>query len=317
MTTTRRQFLKQGGAAASIAVLGPGCAKQAEPEAPEPVVDTGGWIDAHVHIWTPDLERWPLGKGFTVERMKPPSFTPEELFAECRPHGVSRIVLIQMSFYRFDNGYMLDAMRQHPGVFGGVAVIDEEAPDAAETMRELKAAGVRGFRVRATAESVAIWPESEGMKRLWKTGAEEGLAMCCLANADALQGIGQMCERFPETPVVIDHCGRIGTSGIIEATDVGNLCRLADFETVTVKTSAFYALGAKTAPYTDLAPMIRQLRDAYGAERLMWATDCPYQVQKGHTYGDSIALIRDRLDFLSEEEKQWILRDTAARVFFG
>ena len=27
--------------------------------------------------------------------------------------------------------------------------------------------------------------------------------------------------------------------------------------------------------------MIRRLRDAFGAERLMWATDCPYQVQTG------------------------------------
>ena len=37
-----------------------------------------------------------------------------------------------------------------------------------------------------------------------------------------------------------------------------------------------------SAPYTDLAPMIRELGDAYGAERLMWATDCPFQVMKGH-----------------------------------
>ena len=63
--------------------------------------------------------------------------------------------------------------------------------------------------------------------------------------------------------------------------------------------------------------MIRQLRDAYGAERLMWATDCPYQVQEGHTYGDSVALIRDRLDFLSEDEKASILRKTAEKVFFS
>ncbi|WP_345736276.1 hypothetical protein [Prosthecobacter algae] len=27
----------------------------------------------------------------------------------------------------------------------------------------------------------------------------------------------------------------------------------------------------------------------------MWASDCPFQVDPGHTYKDSIALIRDRL----------------------
>jgi predicted TIM-barrel fold metal-dependent hydrolase len=63
--------------------------------------------------------------------------------------------------------------------------------------------------------------------------------------------------------------------------------------------------------------MIRRLRDTYGANRLMWATDCPYQVGEGHTYADSIALIRDRLDFLSAEDKNWILRGTAEKVFFS
>jgi len=49
----------------------------------------------------------------------------------------------------------------------------------------------------------------------------------------------------------------------------------------------------------------------------MWATDCPFQVGNGHTYNDSIALIRDRLDFLSEEDKEWMLRKTVEEVFFG
>ena len=96
-----------------------------------------------------------------------------------------------------------------------------------------------------------------------------------------------------------------------------NLCRLARHKHTSVKVSAFYALGKKAAPYLDLAPMTRRLLDAYGRERLMWATDCPYQVQEGHTYADSIELVRDRLDFLSDADRQWLLRKTAERVFFS
>jgi predicted TIM-barrel fold metal-dependent hydrolase len=70
-------------------------------------------------------------------------------------------------------------------------------------------------------------------------------------------------------------------------------------------------------PYTDLGPMIRRLLEAYGRQRLMWATDCPYQVQEGHTYAASIDLIRDRLDFLNEEDRRWLLRKTAEKVFFA
>ena len=84
-----------------------------------------------------------------------------------------------------------------------------------------------------------------------------------------------------------------------------------------MKLSAFYALGKKKPPYTDLAPMIRHLRDTFGAQRLMWASDCPYQVEPGHSYAESIALIRDRLEFLSSQEKDFILRGTADKVFFS
>ena len=83
-----------------------------------------------------------------------------------------------------------------------------------------------------------------------------------------------------------------------------------------MKVSAFYALGKKRAPYTDLLPMIRRLLDAFGPERLMWASDCPYQVQGEHTYAASVELIEKHLDFLSAEDRARILRDTAAGFFF-
>src|SRR5689334_16909484 len=91
---TRREFVKQTalGAAGAIAMSNANSA----------AADTkSGWIDAHVHVWTPDTAKYPLGPGFTKENMQPPSFTPEELLALARPCGVSRIVLIQMSFYKF------------------------------------------------------------------------------------------------------------------------------------------------------------------------------------------------------------------------
>lgn len=275
------------------------------------------FIDAHVHVWTPDTSKYPLAEGFKKEDMQPPSFTPEELFAQCRPQGVKRIVLIQMSFYKYDNSYMLDSMARFPGVFGGVAIVDETKPDVVDTMQKLAVQGVRGFRLYTDKQKAEAWENSPGMKAMWAHAADAGLAMCLLANPDALPAVERMCKQYPRTRVVIDHFARIGMTGTIQPSDLDNLCRLAAFETVHVKTSAFYALGAKQAPYTDLGPMVRRLRDAYGPRRLMWASDCPFQVQNGHTYAESIALIRDRLDFLTPEDKEWMLRKTAEKVFFG
>jgi len=313
----RRQYLRTSTVAAIGMVGGslvsPWVAGQAVAanETAEP------YVDAHVHVWTPDLDQYPIHESFRREDMQPASFTPEELFAHGKPSGVGKIVLIQMSFYRFDNRYMLDTIKRFPGVFSGVAVVDEHSTGLVNTMKSLASGGVRGFRIHPGSQSLKSWMGSPGMQTMWATAADNGLAICPLINPEALPLIEQMCERYPRTRVVIDHFARIGVDGNIRDEQLDALCRLARFPHTYVKTSAFYALGKKSPPYTDLAPMIRKVRDAYGAGRLMWASDCPYQVDPGHTYEASISLVRDGLDFLSPEERGLMLSGTAKQVFFA
>ena len=92
-------------------------------------------------------------------------------------------------------------------------------------------------------------------------------------------------------------------------------CALAAHPHVFIKVGAFYALGKKTPPYLDLGPLIHRVVQAFGARRCMWESDCPFQVV-AHRYEDSIALIRDRLDFLSKDDRDWLLFRTAEQVLF-
>jgi predicted TIM-barrel fold metal-dependent hydrolase len=329
---SRRRWLSEAGAAcgaigaASLLSAYEAAAQQQPAKPAQPAkqnqpatdkVDPNGYIDAHVHVWTPDVKKYPLAPGYKPEDMKPRSFTPEELFAHARPCGVSRVVLIQMSFYKYDNSYMLDVMKAYPGVFSGVAIVDHSQADVAAKMRELAKQGVRGFRLAPFADDPAKYFAAQGIDEMWRVGAEDNLKMCLLINPNALPIVDKLCERFPDTPVVIDHFARIGADGKISDGDVVSLCRLAKHKNTHVKVSAFYALGKKSSPYVDLQPMIRLLVESYGAQRLMWASDCPFQVQEGHTYRDSIDLILKRSDFLKPEERTQILTKTAEKVFFA
>ena len=68
-----------------------------------------------------------------------------------------RIASSQMSYYQFDNSYMLDKIRESP----------EAPPD--QKMRELAKSGLRGFRTI---------PE----RRLWRIGRPAmGSPKCCIA----------------------------------------------------------------------------------------------------------------------------------------
>lgn len=275
-----------------------------------------GYVDAHVHVWTQDFERYPLAPGFTPDHMKPATFTPEELLAHCGPSGVDRIVLIQMSFYGFDNSYMLDMIAARPEVFRGVAVIDHTQAEAADVMARLRAQGVRGLRVQPRGADAATWPAGDDYRAILAAAGDLGMAVCPLIDPEWLPAVGRAAEAFRGTTFVVDHLARIGASRPIAQADIDALCDLAKWPNCNVKVSAFYALGAKRPPHDDLMPVIRQVWEAFGADRLMWASDCPYQVQD-ETYEDGIAPVRDRLAFISADDRAALLARTAERVFFG
>lgn len=313
---TRREVMK-AAAAAGLAGLA-GCATMEKAGQTGGRDGQAGWIDAHVHVWTDDVARYPLAAGYKKEQMQPPRFTPEDLFAHCDPCGVKRINLIQMSFYGFDNTYMLEAMEKYPRRFKGTAVIDVTAPDAGDVMRRLGSRGVRAFRIlpALTNAKPAEWLRADGYQTMFKVGAERNQAMSCLIDTDALPELDRLCSRYPDTPVIIDHLCRIGVTGTIEPARVDALCRMSRHKRVLVKVGAFYALGRKTAPYDDLLPLIRRVTEAFGPRRCMWETDCPFQVAHGR-YAASVAVIRDLCDFLRPADKEQILRKTAEEFFWG
>jgi predicted TIM-barrel fold metal-dependent hydrolase len=276
-----------------------------------------GYIDAHVHVWTDDTAHYPLGPGSKAEDVRPRRFTPEDLFKHTKPAGVDRVNLIQISFYGFDNRYMLDMIALYPEVFVGTAVIDPHGDAPERLMEELAKKRVRAFRIhpRLSKQPPARWLEPPGYAKMFAAGAKNNQAMSCLIDPDCLPELDRMCRKYPETPVIIDHLCQIGASGTIADQDVDALCAMAQHPRVLVKVGAFYALGKKQPPYTDLAPMIRKVLKAFGAKRCMWETDSPFQVAN-HKYQDSIDLVHKHLELVSAEDKDWLLRRTAEEFFF-
>lgn len=273
-------------------------------------------IDAHSHIWTRDIEQYPLAKGATLADLAPSSFTTEELLATMATENVDRCVLIaHNTFYGFDNRYMTDAAKAHPGKFRIAGMVNDAKPRPDVEMKRLLPLGVTGFRI-VPGRGGDQWLSHSGMQTMWKCAAETRQAICCLINPENLPEVDKNCERFPDTPVVIDHFARIGVDGKFAEADLKNLCRLARHKHTSVKISAYYALGEKKPPHLEMLPVIKRLYDSFGASRLMWASDSPYQLVGDNNYNASINLVRDRIDFVTPEERAWLLGGTADKVYF-
>ena len=272
-------------------------------------------IDSHVHVWTDDFTCYPLDPRFKISDLAVPRFLPEDVLAHAQANGVGRILLIQMSYYGFDNSLLLDTIRLDSEHFRGMAVINENREDLAFVMRQMRAAGVRGFRVVALDPADRL-VERPGLQKLLARAGEEQMVIGFLTTPEMLKDLFDMSARFPDTTIVVDHMARLGMNGPITPEQVELLCRLAHHPKTNVKISAFYALSSKKPPHDDLATTIRRLYDAFGPSRLMWGSDAPFQTIHG-SYHDSLELVRCRLPFLSDQDKDLILRETAAGLFFS
>ncbi len=276
----------------------------------------GGYIDAHVHVWSGDIDRYALAEGQRKENMNPPSFTPEDLFGPMRVAGVGRVNLIQMSYYGADNTYMLEMMAKYPGTFAGTAIVDPLGDDPGGAMVRLAEQQCYSFRIQPAMvkEAPERWLQNAPMETMFAAASKHDLALCPLIRVDALPELDRMCAKYPEAPVVIDHLCLVDTENAYEH-DLAALTAMVSHKHVHVKVGAFYALGKRTPPYLDLLPAIQRVVEAFGPERCMWESDAPFQMTN-HRYEDSIALLRDHATFLTDEDKGAILRGTAEKLFF-
>jgi predicted TIM-barrel fold metal-dependent hydrolase len=113
-------------------------------------------------------------------------------------------------------------------------------------------------------------------------------------------------------PLIIDHMGALTREqGPAAFANIDLLLALARHPNVFVKTTGAPSNSAEPFPYRDVQPFLRQMYDAFGARRLMWGSDITRL--KG-TYEECLRLFRDELDFLSAEDKEWILGKSLAEV---
>ena len=283
-------------------------------------------VDAHVHIWSPDTDKYPLATGFGPKDPWFPSFTAEELLEHCRPSGVSRINLVQITWYGLDHSYIVDVIARDPEHFVGTgmvpAVTDVTLAEPDAIMVALAHQGIYAFRVRGRSSRTHLkkdrprWLDHPGYEKMFSAGAENNLALSFLMDPEDIGELDRMCARYPDTPVIIDHMARVHASGgAFPDEDVDALCRMAIHKKVMVKVGAFYA-GDRQPPYLDLLPLVRRIVEAFGPERCMWESDSPLQTMPPHTYEPGLALIRDHADFLSASDKEQVLVKTAEDFFF-
>ncbi|QDU80839.1 4-sulfomuconolactone hydrolase [Polystyrenella longa] len=325
--SSRREFLLNSLAATTMFGLA-GCGKSSDETitgiseidsdatpSPSPIVDT------HMHIWANDFAKYPVKEGTKEPDVEG---SAEMLIEEMDQHGIDYCVLVQVIYHGWDNSYVADVQAKYPDRFRTQGLIDPEDPNVAEKFSYwIEQRGLHGMRMSAIYyEDKEDWITSPAHHQMWQCAADLGAVFNFFIKTHQLPKLEEMIKEYPEVKVAIDHFAYLELGKENTAEELEKLLRLAQYPQVYCKLSEMSSISlTKEYPYTDSVPVVKQVFDAFGAERLMWGTGFPgssrahYQRPKVE---EELDLVRKHLSFLNDDDKRKILGENAYKLWqFG
>ncbi len=301
----RRDFLKTTGLATAGLFALP-CVSVAGDANAVPVVDT------HLHCFAGEQN-----KRFPYHARAPyrpdAAATPEHLLSCMDGAGVDYAVVVHPEPYQDDHRYLEHCLTVGKNRLKGTCLFFCDRPGSLDKMAALvkrQPGRIIAARLHAYAPGrLPPFDRPELIRKLWKTATDLGLAMQLHFEPRYAAALEPYIKEFPKTTVIIDHLGRPfqGTPN-----EHAVVVRWARFDHTIMKVSSLPA--EDRYPHRQIGPVIKQLTDAYGAERMIYgggfnAQATPMSYRK---YRDNVAGF---LAHLSAGDRANILGGTAARIY--
>lgn len=293
---TRREFV------ASTAAL-PLLTRAGRAESKTPVVDT------HLHCFAgKDDPKFPYHKDAPYQPADPS--TPEHLLKCMADGGVDYAIVVHPEPYRDDHRYLEHCLVVGKGKLKGTCLFFAGREGNAEKLQKLaKAVPLVAGRIHAyNPDRLPPFGKPE-LTTLWKQLSEAGLAVQLHVEPKYAPGFEPLIKEFKDTRVLIDHLGRPfqGTQKEYAA-----VLKWAKYPNVVMKLSA--VPDKKSYPHSDPQPVVMQLTEAFGADRLMYGGGYSEKAT-GKSYKAERERIAALLTHLSDAERAKIFGGTAAKLF--
>jgi len=275
------------------------------------IADTNMIIDTHVHVWSDDFSQYPFTEGQALIEGAPAKLLLEKM----ADAGVDRAVIVQPIHYRYDNRDVADCLKRFPGKFAAIGLVDRHAPDAPKQLRRLvEEDGFGGLRIHMSLPDDPSEWAAASQDPIWRQA--EALGTCFLVHGPAslLPALAPIIARFPNVNVVLDHIGGAPTDEAPHCPKLHHVLDLARYPNVHVK---FTPQGHKSSlpyPHEDTLSTFKRIFDVYGPERLLWGTNFP-GILKSTGYRPSLELFQKHMDFLTDDDKEWLFSKTARKVW--
>jgi predicted TIM-barrel fold metal-dependent hydrolase len=142
------------------------------------------------------------------------------------------------------------------------------------------------------------------MEWLWPEAAGRRMPVAMLAGR-FLPAFRAIAERYPEIPLVIDHCGLLrfamDEAAFVHLPDLLSLARLPN---VAIKATGAPGYSTQAYPYRNLHDTLHRIFDAYGPRRFFWGTDI---TRMPCSYLQCVTMFTEELPWLHGEDLELVM----------
>ena len=200
------------------------------------------------------------------------------------------------------------ASLRHPDRFSYLLRVDHRDPDLDALIRQTAAnPSARAIRVEARTEAEVQDLADGKYAAVFESAAQHQVPVSVLTFGNAPL-LDSYAGRFSDAQIIIDHVGLPSTLAGYD-----DVLRLARHPNIALKwCHAAPVFDSREYPFESVMPQLRRALDAFGRERIMWASDFT-AIRSGHRWGDMLFYIRESAA-LTLEDKEWILGRTARAI---
>lgn len=268
-------------------------------------------IDAQVHVWPPESPERRYVKEDASKPHRPIPLTYDRLLSEMNSAGVDRAILVPPSWEGYRNDYALEAAQKHPKQFAVMGKVPLDDPASRSKLPKwLEQPGMLGFRISFRHSGTHSFLDDGTADWFWRDCERYDIPVMIFAPF-AVKKIGEIAARYPGLRVIVDHMGlNVQWKGKDLGPGIDVVLGFARMPNVAVKASCLPCYVDEPYPYPTLHPQIRRVVEAFGPQRVFWGTDLS---QQPCSYRQTRTLFTEELDFLSPEQKEWIMGKGLAR----
>ncbi|WP_442580168.1 amidohydrolase family protein [Mesorhizobium sp. ASY16-5R] len=258
--------------------------------------------------------------------------SPELMLAQMTYAGVDHSILQAGGAYGAMTEYNAFAQAQYPQKFTALIHLDEAMAGSPEEIRKLESAADRGlkgiyFNYEGFARHDFPWRlDDPRLDPLWHALQARKLVLCAEISGaptyDAatyianMQALARVLDRFPGIPC------HLAMGVPVQFFRDGERWNIPEPLQAVYARDDFHVEimfpitwgGRWEYPYREAHPLIQDLRDRLGAEKLLWGSDMP-NVERFCTYPQSLEYVRRYCEFLAPREMDLILGGNAARLY--